>query len=81
MYHDPIGKEGRYIDNIVKYHCFGCARQFFVGEELLKRSGQERLHCPYCQNDAVDWEAKTDEESLDLLLEMGCVGLYFNVNE
>lgn len=36
MYREDGWVKGFYQDNLVKYECYGCGRQFIQGEELVK---------------------------------------------
>lgn len=63
-----------YQDALEKRYCYGCLKQFIVGEEIAAYVC--KILCPYCgspKNEAVAWV--DDDDTLDAL---GCGGLYFH---
>lgn len=63
-----------YEDNYVRYKCYDCEKSFIVGEELSKNCN---LSCPYCSSENIDWESRTDDDSIEQF-DMGCIGIYFD---
>ena len=62
-------------DDMVKYECNDCRREFTVGN---KSAEGQNLTCPYCQSSAVEWVTEMsvelmEEEGLDL----GCSQIFF----
>lgn len=64
-------------DNLVKYRCFNCHREFIVSEYQVKEWQTYTLgtpHCPFCEysscTEAIVW--MDDENMLDM---MGCMGM------
>lgn len=62
-------------DDMVKYECNDCRREFTVGN---KSAEGQNLTCPYCQSCAVEWVTEMsvelmEEEGLDL----GCSQIFF----
>lgn len=62
-----------YLDELVKYLCWGCERRFIVSDYQVKQLGAEAIRCPYCQSD--DIEAYVWMNDQDQLEELGCIGI------
>lgn len=77
--------EKYYADNLEKYGCCSCGREFIVGQETLKRSAKEKLFCPFCSADITEWLSSTTDEHLEELkngeFELGCGWLYVDDSE
>lgn len=77
MVREESWKKGFYADNLIKYECKECNKQFIIGEEMLKDCPPNYPLCPYCGQNNVDKTAwTTDDDLLDT--ELGCVGLYID---
>ena len=62
-----------YLDELVKYLCWGCEREFIISEYQAKQVGTNHIGCPYCHSDnimAYVW--MIDQEQLE---ELGCMGI------
>lgn len=77
MYREEGWVKGFYQDNLVKYECFGCGRQFILGEELVKGCAQGYPQCPYCGSRAVEWMSMTEDDQL-VDMNLGCIGIYMD---
>lgn len=41
------------LDNLVKYHCFQCDKEFIVSEHHRDKSEKEII-CPYCHDGIIE---------------------------
>lgn len=70
--------EKHFEDDLVKYVCYGCDKEFIVGKHFAETSDQ--LRCPYCgQVKDLDVKAEATGEWLEEL-ELGCFGISFTVD-
>jgi len=81
MYRSDDWFEGYYIDNLKKYECMCCEKQFIVGEELLKGSGNKRISkgpiCPYCGLAHAELISWTEDDQLEeLSSDLGCLAIH-----
>lgn len=67
--------DGYYQDNLVKYECSDCGKEFIVGEESVKDCPPGFPVCPYCGQSNVSWSSKTENEVRGEL-QLGCIGIY-----
>lgn len=69
-------------DNLVKYECYQCKRQFILGEQTTLESTElgRKVSCPYCRTEDISWASRTIDENLEEL-DMGCVGIYIDREE
>lgn len=68
------------LDNLVKYHCFGCDKEFILSEYQVENA-TKKLICPYCHSyDVEDTVLMDDKEGLE---DLGCmaIGHYTDANE
>ncbi|KNZ42397.1 hypothetical protein [Acetobacterium bakii] len=66
-------------DDLLKYKCYGCEKEFIVGRNHKETS--EQLICPYCgQAKALDEISECGGECLEEL-ELGCFGIYFTIDK
>ena len=59
-------------DNLVKYHCFTCDKEFILSE-YQRDNATEEIICPYCHSQDIQDYVFMDpeEEGYDL----GCMGI------
>lgn len=70
--------EKHYEDDLVKYVCYGCDKEFIVGKHFAETSDQ--LRCPYCgQIRDLDVKAEVTGEWLEEL-ELGCFGISYTID-
>lgn len=69
------------LDNLIKYHCFNCDKEFILSEYQIKDTDKEII-CPYCHGTYIDDYVFVGEDD-DLLYELGCLGIghYEDQNE
>ena len=79
MYREDGWVKGFYQDNLVKYECSGCGRQFILGEELVKGCTHGYPRCPYCGIRAVEWVSMTEDDQLAGMA-LGCIGIYMELS-
>lgn len=76
MYREDGWVKGHYIDNLVKYKCRDCEREFIVGEKLLEDAPLGYTVCPYCGQSNVERISWTEDDQLaDIGSEMGCLAI------
>lgn len=80
MYREEGWIKGFYQDNLVKYECFGCGRQFILDEEQVKGCAQSYPQCPYCGSRTVEWMSMTEDDQL-ADMNLGCIGIYMDLQE
>lgn len=66
------------LDNLLKYHCFDCDKEFILSEYQVKNASK-KIICPYCHSDDIDDYVFMDAEEYDL----GCMGIghYTDIEE
>lgn len=79
-----MSNEETYVqDDLVKYECDTCQRQFIVGKKAVKsiiKEKYEHLRCPYCGEWLVDWISEFSVR--DMLLEgidLGCMSFFTEI--
>ncbi len=65
--------ESYVLDNLVKYHCFGCDKEFILSEYQVGNAAK-KIICPYCHGQDIEPYVFLDEDD-DLLYELGCMGI------
>lgn len=65
--------ESYVLDNLVKYHCFECDKEFILSEYQAKNA-TKNIICPYCHGQDIEDYVFLDEDD-DLLYELGCMGI------
>jgi len=69
--------ENKFQDNLEKYKCLDCDRDFITGLDLSK---EVDITCPYCQSDNTEGRAHCTDEQLKRL-QLGCLGIYYYKEE
>ncbi len=62
-----------YLDELVKYLCWDCEREFVLSECQAKQVREENIKCPYCQSDDIEAHVRVVDQ--DQLEELGCIGM------
>lgn len=65
--------ESYVLDNLVKYHCFHCDKEFILSEYQVENA-IKKIICPYCYEQDIEPYVFIDEDD-DLLYELGCMGI------
>ncbi|SHH58188.1 hypothetical protein [Sporanaerobacter acetigenes] len=60
------------LDNLEKYHCFTCDKEFILSE-YQRENATEEIICPYCHSKNVEDYVFMDDE--DGLNDLGCMGI------
>lgn len=67
------GRHESYEDDMTKYECSMCHRQFILGDAAVKELTDSLPHCSYCGSEEIEWIAKAKAGEIE---DMGCMEIW-----
>ncbi|MDD3404585.1 MAG: hypothetical protein PHQ72_14735 [Hespellia sp.] len=62
-----------FVDNVTKYECLDCGKQFILGDAASEKLPHGFPVCPYCGKSSIEWRTKAESSDIE---DMGCMEIW-----